>query len=420
MKKIIIIFAIFFLAACSAAPEMAILPTETTSIQSLVNNAAPGSTVYVQAGSYDERIVINKSVSIICNSSQLCTTKGFDIRANNVTVKGFRIKDATLMCFDVVGNNTLIEGNRCETVWQRTATDRDGVNFFGDNNVFRNNYFLLDGNDQRADHPPHPDCFQTWGDPNGRGVATNTLFEGNTCINPDQGAVISETTGTGFMLGRQNNASPKNIIIRNNIITAWRPILAIGIEGLSVSNNVFYGNPSGGTWKSIYWGEVTNGVLKNNIFYDLERSMNLSGAAPTAGYNLTYRTDGKSMDYYSNFPPQSTDKWNVNPMFVSYPNDLHLQDGSPACAGGENKTYIGAFPCSTIPPTLTNVPPTATRTPTASATSTKTETSTPSLTPTNTLTSTPTKAPTQTFTPIPTVTFECLLFSSHKQIVCLP
>ncbi len=68
-----------------------------TSIQSAIDNAQSGDTIYVWAGEYHENIIIEKEIKLIANSSENTTITGMAygsviyISANNVVVSGFTI-----------------------------------------------------------------------------------------------------------------------------------------------------------------------------------------------------------------------------------------------------------------------------------------------------------------------------------------
>jgi hypothetical protein len=161
-------------------------------------------------------------------------------------------------------------------------------------------------------------------------------------------------------------------------------------------------------------------TIKNNIIHAI------------AGQQIVLNDDTSKMVLDNNLFGKSgsnlgTHYLVADPKFVGA-GDFHVQPNSPACTGGENGTYIGAFPCGSVPPTATNTAIPATQTSTATRTpipntftsipATKTPTATAQI-PTNTRTATPTFTsipPTNTFTQVPatfspTVTMTPTLFT---------
>ena len=72
-----------------------------TSIQNAINGANEGDTIYVYNGTYDENIVVNKTINLIGASNEK-TIINYDknrygqvniilITANNCTIKGFKL-----------------------------------------------------------------------------------------------------------------------------------------------------------------------------------------------------------------------------------------------------------------------------------------------------------------------------------------
>lgn len=64
------------------------------SIQSAIDNAAPGSTIIVENGDYSEDLIVSKEISIIGQNVNLNSNNvAFDIlsTANNTSISGFNI-----------------------------------------------------------------------------------------------------------------------------------------------------------------------------------------------------------------------------------------------------------------------------------------------------------------------------------------
>ena len=77
--------------------------THVHTIQEGIVNVTEGGTVYVWNGTYTENVTVNKTVSIIGNSSAVCTvqtndntTSVFTVTADYVNISGFNISGATI------------------------------------------------------------------------------------------------------------------------------------------------------------------------------------------------------------------------------------------------------------------------------------------------------------------------------------
>jgi hypothetical protein len=347
-------------------------------------------------------------------------------------IRNNKISQSVGIGMQIWGYNNLVEGNEVSGMMEcipPTGVDcssggGDAVHFWGQGHTFRNNTIKISSYGGLGVNPeiedfvddPHLDCFQTWFTADYAEPGRNILFEGNYCDNLQYQSPAE--SGQGWMIEGDAN----NITIRNNVVRAHRGVNTHGgttpglVHHLYIYNNTFINNLAVGAeeWSGINLYEAPYTIAKNNIFYDQKHTtFDISGSTTgqVIDYNLIYNSDGSLPSYLPY--AQLHELRGVNPMFVdAAAKDYRLQPNSPACTGGENGTYMGAFPCVVlITPALTNTftpTPTYTKTPTASPTPTKTAII-PTLTPTAsntpiapTLTSTATKAPTFTPTKTPT------------------
>ena len=111
----------FFCGAVDASTIS--VPDNYPSIQAAINAASPGDTIYVRAGTYDERIVVNKTVSLIGESQATTVLKNSDrssmdssnvveVRANGALVANFPIREGMdgIRVWDC--NDTVIRNNK--------------------------------------------------------------------------------------------------------------------------------------------------------------------------------------------------------------------------------------------------------------------------------------------------------------------
>lgn len=347
--------------------------TALLTIQMAVSKIQPGDSCVVLAGNFPERIVISKSGRANAPTVFLAETgvivRGFTIEADYIHVIGFEISDTIYHWKDgvgifvkgksceiknnrihdvtrpgimlyaeapeaasisaclisgnvieragtagiiVMGQNHRIEGNDISHSLQfppksanpPESADADGIRFFGSDHIFRKNYIhdILLSDPGNTD--PHIDCFQTWG------PAVNITIEQNYCDNPNDNM-------QGIMIGCE--ATPiKNIIIKNNIINAFRIINAHNCDNLTILNNSFKS-------ELFYLGSSGYGIelhdspfarIENNLFYNVGRHLypylwkdSASEKGLKVGYNCVY------ID--SNMPlkgnPWPNDLWQVNP-----------------------------------------------------------------------------------------------------------
>jgi parallel beta-helix repeat protein len=112
---------LFFCGAVDAATIS--VPDDYPTIQAAINAASPGDTVYVRAGTYDGKIVVNKSVSLIGESQATTILKNTDrssidagnvveVRANGALVANFTIREGMDGIRVEDCNDTVIRNNK--------------------------------------------------------------------------------------------------------------------------------------------------------------------------------------------------------------------------------------------------------------------------------------------------------------------
>jgi nitrous oxidase accessory protein len=104
----ILAFALVLALACSfsffekdggyAAPSVIIVPDQYSTIQEAINNAVDGDTVFVRSGIYYERVVVNKTVSLLGEEANATivdangTGRVFSVSRGYVNITGFTIR----------------------------------------------------------------------------------------------------------------------------------------------------------------------------------------------------------------------------------------------------------------------------------------------------------------------------------------
>jgi hypothetical protein len=268
--------------------------------------------------------------------------------STNCIVKNNRLYQNGQSGVEVHGLNHLIEGNE---VWGTIQyhpgvsnppswVDADGFRFFGSGHIFRNNYIhditygppginpsIGDYNDD-----PHIDCFQTFNTDNQHEVASNILFEQNTCKNLDAYPTF-DIGGKAFQVDGLTN----NIVIRNNLIRAHGIGIFDDATNLTIVNNTFVGSNDFGGAVGIYLNRTSHTTIQNNIFAYQENGVGRiwpdsnSAQTLTVGYNCVYRKWGAPAR-----PADSHDVWNKNPLFVDEANgNFQLKPNSPCIDAGK-------------------------------------------------------------------------------------
>ncbi len=281
---------------------------------------------------------------------------------SDCVVRNNRLFRNEMAGISLAGRNNLVEGNE---IWgsvqfhpkvlaaeghppKINGLDADGMRFFGRGHTVRKNHIhdIQYGppgiNPAKGDYndDAHIDCFQTWSDKYSE-AARDIVFEGNLCDNA--AAQQPRETCQGFMI----EGGAENIIIRNNVIRAFRGVNAIACKRLIIVNNTFVSDlgldpkchPSGVGMK-----DCPDASIRNNLFYDMPGhviNVVLTGMNPSpktvlayVAKNMAYRSDGKPLWEPYTYS-HSQDFWNVDPRLVNPARgDYHLRPDSPAIGAG--------------------------------------------------------------------------------------
>jgi parallel beta-helix repeat protein len=89
-------------------PITIIVPDNYTTIQEAINKASSGATIFVRKGTYYEHLVINKTITLVGEDSNSTVIDGYEtdnvihIRANNVTVKSFTVRNSGIYLYGIL------------------------------------------------------------------------------------------------------------------------------------------------------------------------------------------------------------------------------------------------------------------------------------------------------------------------------
>ncbi|OGV95557.1 hypothetical protein A2W24_06695 [Microgenomates group bacterium RBG_16_45_19] len=287
-------------------------------IQKAANTMIAGDSVNVLAGSYSEtHIDIDHSGGTFLAQEGAIITGQIDIGGSSNIINGFEITSpAGDWGIQVRGTGNLVENNDIHNTMQ------DGITFYGDNNIIRGNYIH-----DLVETSTHVDFFQT------SGPASNIIFEGNLCINPN-------TTGNNqiAMVESRSDNTIDNLIFRNNIFVINDPgtgqlnfhrhtELGEGvISNITVVNNTFV-HLSGMGYESIWMINITTGVVKNNLIVNWGDSTHsyilVSGIS--SGIDISNNAIYKTSCCAPMGDPYPDDIWMQDPKLVNFAGlDFHL------------------------------------------------------------------------------------------------
>jgi hypothetical protein len=233
----------------------------------------------------------------------------------------------------VAGSNSALEDNDVSRSVCFFAGDADTSRFFGDHNAIRDNFFhdVYAEDSAAADCHPHCDCFQTYSVNPGE-VAHDILIEGNYCF-----AICGQMFMGEGILADDTHA---DITFRNNVFERVGAVAmnAGGIRNLRFEHNTFVD----GGLTAIGISDCPGASISSNLFYDNPHSYGCDGCP--ADYDLIWPYDC----FFEPFP-ETHGLHRVDPLLLDPVNhDFRPAPGSPACAGGEGGTPIGALPCDPV------------------------------------------------------------------------
>lgn len=220
----------------------------------------------------------------------------------------------------VEGRNNIIQNNYIH------HTDQDGIRFWGEGHVIKNN--KIEKIIQRITDP-HIDCFQSWRD------TKDVLIDGNYCHN-------SNTTGSNQIVMIENTETVfQNVRFVNNVFIMDDPGYSPmnfhrkagqnPITNVNVENNTIVHYQGIGQYAASFNG-VDGGRFLNNLvinYGDANNPYVLISSSSTninVGHNAVFKIDGQAPKN----GPYPNDLWLTNPKLVDYDNfDFRLSKNSP-------------------------------------------------------------------------------------------
>lgn len=271
-------------------------PSNYTTIQSAIDAADPGDTIYVFNGTYYENVEVNKTLSLVGEDRDTTIVDGswpgivFCVTADWVNITGFTILNGSAGIELHSSNHTSIVGNNISDnrggifVYSSTNTSvfdnhlqggSDGVMFFysRDSSVARNTFHLN----------------SEWGI--GLENSHNITFANNTASSNRYGIYLWQSNG--------------NVVVNNNLSSS----MAHSIRLVESNNNVVSSNSLSDT--GIYFIRSNNNTLVNNTLSANEQYIHLFSSLNNTLLNNTI-TDG-----YIDISGMSLGHWNTHTIDTS-------------------------------------------------------------------------------------------------------
>jgi parallel beta-helix repeat protein len=325
----------FELSANASSTSVIVSPPE--SIQAAINNAAAGDTILVSAGTYNESLIVNKSISLIGEGIDQTIINGqnnqfiINITADNVTMEGFTIQNAlNLNPSDGINilssKGNVISHNKIENSQQGIAVTSSSDNVISDNIVTTNNQQGI----------TFTSC------------SNNTVMN-NMITNTQQGIALTSSSNNTISDNTITANTQGGVVVyvsNNNVFSG--NLISNNYGGFSIyysGGNVFSGNTLAGNYPNGATISYSNfNIFYDNNFYDtIQIDLGL----------INTWDNGREGNYWSNFAGYDSGDGTSNKTYqVSARNiDRHPLMGSfsgfDAASGGE--TYrISIISNSTI------------------------------------------------------------------------
>ena len=253
-------------------------------IQEGINNASAGDTVHIWIGNYTENVVVNKSVTIIGNSSAWChiqaadnSTHVFYISVDNVNISGVNISGTTGIYKagiytsgdDTYVYNCTLYGNSCGIYLQ--DSDRSKII---SNTISRNSgsgvYLWGSSNNNMTNNTV-----------NDNGNYGFRLYQGSNANFIGQNTVTSHGYGIDILTNSHNNICENNTVTSNN----YGIQLHINAYENIVCNNTITSGSGPYNYGIVLSDSTHNNTVRNNSISDNQRD----------GIRLTFSSDNNTI-----------------------------------------------------------------------------------------------------------------------------
>jgi len=283
-----------------AGPNILKVPDQYPTIQDAINNATDGDTIQVAAGIYYERIVINKSVSLIGEDSQTTFIDGnqtgiiIDIIVSNMQLSGFTIQN----------------GGSYVGIWVEDPSGKTITGVMIKDNIFISNYVgvilsrckgvIISNNMMQKNQYGVRTTYSSFNT-----ISNNTIkssiFYGIHLHSHSENNTIKYNTFTGNKYGIHLEWSDNNFIDANTI-SSFTSKNGYGIRLTSTNNTkITANNMQSNYYGIVLWESSTNNIIYHNNFMDNSIQVYHSNTPLTANTWDTNVCPGAEGNYWSDY-----------------------------------------------------------------------------------------------------------------------
>lgn len=213
-------------------------PGNYSTIQDAVNASFPGDTIYVFSGTYYERVVVNKTLSLIGEDRKTTIVNGsaddaIYVNSDWVNITGFTISSGGTGWGDA--GIQLFEAHNCSITESIISSNNySGITLiYSDGTSIRGNSFSTNKNGILLHHS------------DGNMIANNTFlsnsFQGISLDVSDDNHMVNNTMSGGNW-GVHLHNSRDNVVLDNNVSNTFRGVYFEESDGNTVTDNDLYSN----------------------------------------------------------------------------------------------------------------------------------------------------------------------------------
>jgi len=331
----------FNIQPVKAEPTTIIVPDDYPTIQEAINAAKEGDTIFVEAGTYYEHVVVSKTVSLVGENKSTTVVDGnwrgttVTITANNVSVSGFTIQHGHLYGIHLVYSvastiidNVIIQNDVAGITFSYSNSNRIEDNIVASpgysyldhsyGNVIANNTINLSlwysDNNMIINNEIAEDSQYGIGisNSNNNTVQNNTISTGyysaislwEAFYNKIAGNVILPYEGTSIEVYNSIHVDKSSgNIIRDNLINSNYTRNGVSLVGNS-TNNTIVSNTIAANKRGVFlWQSSENIIYHNNIINNTEQVHDISWDNPSYSASINTWDDGypSGGNYWSDY-----------------------------------------------------------------------------------------------------------------------
>jgi len=338
-------------------------PVDFHTIQEAINAANPGDTIFVRNGTFYERAVVNKTVSLFGENEETAVVDGggvgnvIEVTTDNVIITGLTIRNSgdqwtdSGIALNQVKNCTIFKNNITENRGHGIRLYSSSRNRIINNSITANNWGGI-WISTSADHNSVSGNNVTW---NGRGgiwldSSSNNSVTGNNIANNEDGMILccpsnNSIIGNNIISNHHDGIrlyySANNSIFHNNFVDNQQHVSTF----MSYGNLWNDGYPSGGN----YWSNYTGIDEKNGLNQD---QLGSDGIGDTPHIIEANNTDNYPlMGLFSDF--NATPEWHIQTICNSTISDFQF-NGTAICFNVTGEDGTTGFCRICIPTSLMN------------------------------------------------------------------